>query len=251
MVAIVSRTNPGFCRGRRTSISNQPVGSAFTQPCCTERPSRYATRRQITGFIGADIVSAYRFDRTGEGYLRILYTVVYNLLVRTLFGVKAGDLVRELAAVIGGRVLASSGATSGAKLGSSDLLVAEADESDASFVHLKPMLAVVTNIDADHMSTYEGDIEKLRAEETIVRAAGGKAFRAPTISDQYLPTTQFFGMTFEGNPLLEPERLTGGEIGVIEMMIATAIMPNRSQAVTAGLVRMIALNKAISAKDPF
>ena len=48
-------------------------------------------------------------------------------------------------------------------LGQGDYLVAEADESDASFVHLKPMLAVVTNIDADHMSTYEGDIEKLRA----------------------------------------------------------------------------------------
>ncbi|MGI9645619.1 MAG: glycosyltransferase family 2 protein [Ilumatobacteraceae bacterium] len=41
---------------------------------------------------GADIVSAYRFDRTGEGYLRILYTVVYNLLIRTLFGVKARDI---------------------------------------------------------------------------------------------------------------------------------------------------------------
>ena len=41
--------------------------------------------------------------------------------------------------------------------------MAEADESDASFVHLKPMLAVVTNIDADHMSTYDGDLEKLRS----------------------------------------------------------------------------------------
>ncbi len=41
---------------------------------------------------GADIVSAYRFDRTGEGYIRILYTFVYNLLIRTLFGVKARDI---------------------------------------------------------------------------------------------------------------------------------------------------------------
>ena len=62
--------------------------------------------------------------------------------------------------VIGGRL---KSADANARLGESDYLVAEADESDASFVHLKPMLAVVTNIDADHMSTYDGDIEKLKA----------------------------------------------------------------------------------------
>jgi len=61
--------------------------------------------------------------------------------------------------VIGGRL---KSADSNARLGSGDYLVAEADESDASFVHLKPMLAVVTNVDADHMSTYEGDIDRLR-----------------------------------------------------------------------------------------
>jgi len=61
--------------------------------------------------------------------------------------------------VIGGRL---KSADANARLGQSDYLVAEADESDASFVHLKPMLAVVTNIDADHMSTYDGDIDKLR-----------------------------------------------------------------------------------------
>ncbi|MEE8285762.1 MAG: UDP-N-acetylmuramate--L-alanine ligase, partial [Gammaproteobacteria bacterium] len=61
--------------------------------------------------------------------------------------------------VIGGRL---KSADSNARLGQGDYLVAEADESDASFVHLKPMLAIVTNIDADHMSTYDGDLEKLR-----------------------------------------------------------------------------------------
>ncbi len=40
----------------------------------------------------ADIISAYRFDRTGEGYLRSIYTFVYNLLIRSLFGVKARDI---------------------------------------------------------------------------------------------------------------------------------------------------------------
>jgi UDP-N-acetylmuramate--alanine ligase len=61
--------------------------------------------------------------------------------------------------VIGGRL---KSADSNARLGQGEYLVAEADESDASFSHLKPMLAVVTNIDADHMSTYDGDIERLR-----------------------------------------------------------------------------------------
>jgi UDP-N-acetylmuramate--alanine ligase len=61
--------------------------------------------------------------------------------------------------VIGGR-LTSAGAN--AKLGSGDYLVAEADESDASFLNLAPMIEVITNIDADHMDTYEHDFEKLK-----------------------------------------------------------------------------------------
>lgn len=61
--------------------------------------------------------------------------------------------------VIGG-LLNSAGTN--ARLGSSRYLVAEADESDASFLHLQPMVAVVTNIDEDHMETYQGDFEKLK-----------------------------------------------------------------------------------------
>lgn len=60
--------------------------------------------------------------------------------------------------VIGGK-LNSSGMN--AQLGHSPYFVAEADESDASFLFLKPMMAVVTNIDADHMETYQGDFSKL------------------------------------------------------------------------------------------
>jgi UDP-N-acetylmuramate--alanine ligase len=60
--------------------------------------------------------------------------------------------------VIGGR-LNSAGAN--AKLGSGDYIVVEADESDASFLNLMPVMAVVTNIDADHMETYEHDFGKL------------------------------------------------------------------------------------------
>ncbi|OYV54210.1 MAG: UDP-N-acetylmuramate--L-alanine ligase, partial [Legionella sp. 21-45-4] len=62
--------------------------------------------------------------------------------------------------VIGGK-LTSCG--SNAQHGKSTYFVAEADESDASFLFLKPTMAVVTNIDADHMDTYAGNFEKLRA----------------------------------------------------------------------------------------
>ena len=61
--------------------------------------------------------------------------------------------------VIGGRVN-SAGANAG--LGESRYLVAEADESDASFLHLQPMVAVVTNIDQDHMATYDFEVAKLK-----------------------------------------------------------------------------------------
>jgi len=61
--------------------------------------------------------------------------------------------------LIGGRL--KSADTNG-RLGAGHYLVAEADESDASFIHLQPMLAVVTNIDNDHLSTYGGDIDQLR-----------------------------------------------------------------------------------------
>ncbi len=62
--------------------------------------------------------------------------------------------------VIGGR-LNSAGAN--AKLGTGDYIVVEADESDASFLNLLPVMAVVTNIDADHMETYGHDFERLKS----------------------------------------------------------------------------------------
>lgn len=61
--------------------------------------------------------------------------------------------------VIGGRL---NSAGSNARLGKGHYLVAEADESDASFLYLKPMISVVTNIDQDHMSTYGNDFETLK-----------------------------------------------------------------------------------------
>lgn len=61
--------------------------------------------------------------------------------------------------IIGGLV---NSAGTNAQLGASRYLVAEADESDASFLHLQPMVAIVTNIDADHMETYGGDFSRLK-----------------------------------------------------------------------------------------
>ncbi|NTV93817.1 MAG: UDP-N-acetylmuramate--L-alanine ligase [Thiobacillus sp.] len=62
--------------------------------------------------------------------------------------------------VIGGKLLAAG---ANAKLGKGEWLVAEADESDASFLHLSPVLSIVTNIDADHMETYGHDFERLKS----------------------------------------------------------------------------------------
>ncbi|NNF15848.1 MAG: UDP-N-acetylmuramate--L-alanine ligase [Gammaproteobacteria bacterium] len=61
--------------------------------------------------------------------------------------------------VIGGQLISAG---SNARLGAGKYLVAEADESDASFIHLQPMMAVVTNVDADHLESYDGDFEKLK-----------------------------------------------------------------------------------------
>ena len=78
--------------------------------------------------------------------------------------------------VIGGR-LKSAG--SNARLGTGRYLVAEADESDASFMHLQPLVAVVTNIDNDHLATHGGDFERLKqsfvelpAQPAVLRACG-------------------------------------------------------------------------------
>jgi len=61
--------------------------------------------------------------------------------------------------VIGGRLVSSA---SNARLGTGEFIVVEADESDASFLHLQPVAAVVTNIDADHMETYQHDFSRLK-----------------------------------------------------------------------------------------
>jgi len=76
-------------------------------------------------------------------------------LIASIFG--EGNL--DPTFVIGG-LLNSAGTN--ARLGTSRYLIAEADESDASFLHLQPMVSVITNIAEDHMETYQGDFEKLK-----------------------------------------------------------------------------------------
>lgn len=66
---------------------------------------------------------------------------------------------RDPTYVVGGLVNSSG---SNARLGDSRYFIAEADESDASFLHLQPMVSVITNIDADHMETYGGDFNQLK-----------------------------------------------------------------------------------------
>jgi UDP-N-acetylmuramate--alanine ligase len=73
--------------------------------------------------------------------------------------------------IIGG-VLNSNGVN--AKLGQSNYLIAEADESDASFLHLQPILSVITNIDHDHMATYDNDYQKL--QQAFIKFTGNLPF---------------------------------------------------------------------------
>ncbi len=76
-------------------------------------------------------------------------------------------------AVIGGRVLLSGSGSTGARLGRGELLVAEADESDGSFLRLAPVIAVVTNIDPEHLDHY-GSFEAI--QDAFVRFANGVPF---------------------------------------------------------------------------
>lgn len=99
--------------------------------------------------------------------------------------------------VVGGKV---KSADTNAKLGAGQYLVAEADESDASFLHLTPMIAAVTNIDADHLETYGGDFERLK--QTFV---------------EFLQRMPFYGLAV----LCSDDPVVRGLLGVIGRPILT------------------------------
>lgn len=121
------------------------------------------TNPEVSGAIGAGIPVIPRAEMLGE-----LMRFQQGIAVAGTHGkttttslVAAILIAAELdpTFVVGG-LINSAGVN--AKLGGGDYLVAEADESDASFLNLKPEMAVVTNIDEDHMVTYGGDLETLK-----------------------------------------------------------------------------------------
>ena len=153
--------------------------------------------------------------------------------------------------VIGGR-LNSAGAN--ARLGSGDYIVVEADESDASFLNLSPMMAVITNIDADHMETYGHDFSRLKqsfvdfsqrlpfygAAVLCVDDPGVRSIMPmiskPIITYGFSPESQFrainvvadngkmrFGVRREGSTALEVVLNLPGEHNVLNALAAIAI----------------------------
>ncbi|MEA3291656.1 MAG: UDP-N-acetylmuramate--L-alanine ligase [Pseudomonadota bacterium] len=168
--------------------------------------------------------------------------------------------------VVGGVV---NSERSNARLGKGAYLVAEADESDASFLHLQPQMAVITNIDVDHMETYGGDFGKLKAtyldflhnlpfyglavlcfEDTEVRQLAAKAHRS-VVSYGFAEDVDFratnlrqkgmrslFSVTRYGEPAGEFELAMPGRHNVLNALAAIAVAGKLGiddDAVRAGL----------------
>ncbi|MCI0592187.1 UDP-N-acetylmuramate--L-alanine ligase [Chromohalobacter sp.] len=122
----------------------------------TENPEiRWAREHRIPVVRRAEMLAELMRFRHGIAVAGTHGKTTTTSLTSTLLG--EGGL--DPTFVIGGK-LTSAGAN--ARLGEGDYLVAEADESDASFLHLQPMVSIVTNIDADHMATYAGDFSRLK-----------------------------------------------------------------------------------------
>jgi UDP-N-acetylmuramate--alanine ligase len=127
--------------------------------------------------------------------------------------------------VIGGRL---ASADTNARLGGGDYLVAEADESDASFLHLQPMLAVVTNIDADHLSSYGGDFEQL--QQGFVDFVHNLPFYGLAVICNDDPVVRAMAPQF-GRPLVSYGIENGADVRAIE--IERSGLKNKFKVVTA------------------
>jgi len=127
--------------------------------------------------------------------------------------------------VIGGRL---ASADTNARLGSGDYLVAEADESDASFLHLQPMLSVVTNIDADHLDSYSGDFDHLR--QGFVEFIHNLPFYGLAVICSDDPVVRELSAQF-GRPLVTYGIENGADVRAIG--IKHAGLQNRFKVVTA------------------
>ncbi len=171
------------------NLNYQVSGSDMKESMVTER----LRQTGVTVFIGHDATNVTQADvvvtSTAVNKSNVEVSAAYELripvipraemlaeLMRFRFGIAVAgthgkttttSLIASILAeagldptfVIGGRL---NSAGTNAQLGKSQYLVAEADESDASFLHLQPILAVVTNIDQDHMETYEGSFHRLK-----------------------------------------------------------------------------------------
>ena len=143
-------------RPRREQHRRAPTSWWSRAPCPRDNP-------EVLAALAARIPVVPRAEMLGE-----LMRFRYSIAVAGTHGkTTTTSLVASILAeggedptfVIGGR-LKSAG--SNARLGAGRYLVAEADESDASFTHLQPLIAVVTNIDNDHLATHGGDFELLK-----------------------------------------------------------------------------------------
>ncbi|MFC6379139.1 UDP-N-acetylmuramate--L-alanine ligase [Tatumella terrea] len=151
-----------------------------------------------------------------------------------------------------------------ARLGSSRYLIAEADESDASFLHLQPMVAVVTNIEADHMDTYQGNFDILK--QTFVNFLHNLPFygRAVLCVDdpvirELIPqigrqiTT--YGFSDDADVRIEDYRQQGaqGHFTLVRhdkpVMTVTLNAPGRHNALNAAAAVAVASEEGIEDKD--
>jgi UDP-N-acetylmuramate--alanine ligase len=119
---------------------------------------------EVMAALGARIPVVQRAEMLGE-LMRFRYSIaVAGTHGKTTTTSLVASILAEGGAdptfVIGGRLKSTD---SNARLGSGRYLVAEADESDASFTHLQPLIAIVTNIDNDHLGTHDGDFERLKS----------------------------------------------------------------------------------------
>ncbi len=122
-----------------------------------------ATNPEVAHALAARIPVVKRAEMLGE-LMRFRYSIAVagthgKTTTTSLMASVLAEGGTDPTFVIGGRL---KSAASNARLGAGEFLVAEADESDASFTHLQPMIAIVTNVDADHLSTHGGDFEKLK-----------------------------------------------------------------------------------------
>jgi len=167
------------------TVSGSDLGSNATTQRLADLGAKVTQGHAAENVVGADAIvisSAVKSDNPEvvAGRERHIPIVPRAMMLAELMRLKSGiaiagthgkttttSLVASILAeggldptfVIGGR-LTSAGAN--AKLGAGDFIVAEADESDASFLNLSPVIEVITNIDADHMETYDHSFAKLK-----------------------------------------------------------------------------------------